>query len=94
MVSIDKGLLDDYNEFRAGRGLGPVGLSLSKTARTISLSDDAYEGLMGLAIEWGYTATRGRPSAKGKGLANGGSVSELLEAIGRGLLSVIVAQDG
>ncbi len=68
--------LDAYNAWRHKQGLPVVPIKHPKNQHGVSVSDPAWLGLDKLAQEFGFTHARS------------GNISELLEAIGQGVLKV------
>lgn len=66
----------NVNELYGQLGLPPTHKQYKRSRRTLSLSDQAYEGLIALAAEHNLNTH------------NGGNVSALLECIGLGLFSI------
>lgn len=68
--------LNAYNAWRRSQGLPIVPVKLPKNAHTIYVSDDAWYALDRLAMDFGFTHGRG------------GNISELMEAVGQGIVEV------
>jgi hypothetical protein len=65
-----------YNEWRRSQGLSPLPEKLKRRTHLIHLSDQAWDGLARIA--WRHQMARGRR----------GNVTQLLEAIGQGVINV------
>lgn len=65
------------NALRARMGLRPVGTEHKRHTHSVTVSDEAWEGLRNLSSKYGFNA-----------LGRGGNISGLVEAIGQGLFSI------
>lgn len=81
MTSISPIDLEDYNQWRVSRGMAALPPATVRRARSVQVSDEAWYNCQEVAAGLGYANTRGRTASLG-------SVSELLEALGHGLIQV------
>lgn len=78
--------VEALNELRREDGLGPLPPKRLRKPRMVQISEEGWEGLLSVGSELGY-GSGGRGGNKTK---NGVSVSDMLEALGHGLLRLRV----
>lgn len=76
---VDEETLSNYNEWRENQGLAPLAGKRERVTRAIRISDKAWAQLMREAVRLKYRSIYGRS-------ARAGSVSDLMEALGTGIL--------
>jgi len=89
---VEEQTLQEYNDWRRAKGMAPLAPKSGRKTRGIKVSDAAWNQLMLTAIEFGYTTTRGAGADPSR-YTQGGSVSELMEAIGMGLYLLTPANE-
>ena len=79
MTQIPTSELPNYNDWRVAHGMAPIPVHRTRKTRAIQVSDESWTSAVRQAADLGFKSSRGRT-------ATGGSISDLIEALGNGLV--------